>query len=200
MLLIVLLSPALLGAGSWLYLSRPFEPLLATPRELCGWLLQNEAAVASPQMQAELFERCRRELLDPSSALDWNELAEALRTVGPEQHAIWERNVRWWCRGWWLGEARAYALIATERRADYLRQKLAHWKAHEWVALGKLRTAGEATPTTALTATMLMEWSAEIESWIATADLAEQPSLQNFWGALRWQLLTQPALWKIFGS
>jgi len=204
LLLIALLSPALLGAGSWLYLNRPFEPLLATPRDLCGWLLRNDAAAAPPRLQAELFERCRTELLEPNSALDWSELDEALRTVDPKQRAIWEGNVRWWCRGWWLNEGRAYSRIPMERQREYLNKKLAHWSTYEWLALGKLRSAGTAatstgTPATAASPAMLTEWSAEIESWIASAAYNEQPGLQEFWAALRWQLLTQPKLWKNFG-
>lgn len=196
MLLILLLSPALLGAGSWYYLTRPFEPLQATPRELCGWLLKNNAAEAAPAMQADLYERCRIELVDASSALDWHALGEAVQTVDHEQRACWERNVRWWCRQWWFNEARAYANVASERRAGYLQEKLAHWTTHEWLGLAKLRSAGDATAASGVTPTMLTEWSAEIESWIAAALPNEQPSLQEFWAALRWQFLTQPKLWK----
>lgn len=199
-LLILLLSPALLGAGSWYYWTRPFEPLRATPRELCGWLLKNDAAEATPTMQADLYERCRIELLDTTSALDWSELGEALRSVDHEQRARWDRNVRWWCRQWWLNEARAYANVAHERRTEYLQEKLAHWATHEWVALGKLRSAGEENAATGMTPAILTEWSAEIESWIAAAPPHEQPRLQEFWAALRWQFLTKPALWKKLGG
>ena len=199
-LLILLLSPALLGAGSWYYLTRPFEPLRATPRELCGWLLRNEAVDAVTTMQADLYERCRVELFDAGSSLDWNELGEALKTVDHEQRARWDRNVRWWCRQWWFNEAREYANVASEQRAEYLREKLAYWTIHEWVALGKLRSAGDANAAPGMTPAMLTEWSAEIDSWIAAAEPNEQPKLQEFWAALRWQFLTQPVLWKKFSS
>ncbi len=198
LLLLALLSPALLGAGGWLYLNRPFEPSRASPRELCGWLMQNEAGQASPELQAELFERCRQELVGPESALDWNELSEALRTVEPAQRAIWNHNVRWWCRAWWLSEGRAYTLVALQERAAYLKKKLAHWSANEWAALGKLRRAGETTSTAS--STSLTEWSTEIESWIASAPATEQPGLQEFWAAIRWQLLMQPELLQSMSS
>lgn len=205
LLLLALLSPALLGAGSWYYLNRPFVPSQATPRELCGWLLQNEAAAASPELQSELFQRCRQELVGPESAIDWNELGEALRTVEPEQRTHWDRNVRWWCRAWWLSEGRAYTRTLLENRAAYLQEKLARWSTNEWVALGKLRRAGATTSPSRTTGTTtspssMTEWSAEIESWIATAEPEEQPGLQEFWAALRWQLLTQPKLWKSLGG
>jgi hypothetical protein len=195
-LLILLLSPALLGAGSWYYLTRQFEPLRATPRELCGWLLKNEAAQAALPLQTDLYERCRIELLDATSALDWSELDEALRAVDQEQRTRWERNVRWWCRQWWFSEARAYASIASERRTTYLQAKFAHWATHEWVALGKLRSTGEVNTAQGMTPARLTQWSAEIESWIAAAEPNEQPKLQEFWAALRWQFLLQPKLWK----
>lgn len=199
-LLILLLSPALLGAGSWYYLTRPFEPLSALPREVCGWLLKNDAAEASLSMQTDLYERCRIELLDATSALDWSELDEALKTVDHEQRARWDRNVRWWCRQWWFNEARAYASVASEQRTKYLQDKLAHWTTHEWVALGKLRSAGEANAAQGMTSAMLTEWSAEIESWISATEPIEQPRLQEFWAALRWQFLMKPALWKNLSS
>jgi hypothetical protein len=200
LLLLLLLSPALLGAGSWYYLTRPFEPLRATPRELCGWLFQNEVTEAPPPLQAELYERCRIELLDISSTLDWSELHEALKTISSDQRAQWDRNVRWWCRQWWFNEARAYAQVANERRAEYLREKIAHWATHEWIALGKLRSYGEANAGQGMTPAMLTDWNAEIESWIATAPPKEQPQLKEFWAALRWQFLLQPKLWKNFGG
>jgi len=163
-------------------------------------LLQNEAAAASPQLQAELFERCRTELVSPESAIDWNELGEALRTVEPEQRATWNRNVRWWCREWWLSEGRAYTLVTFKERAAYLKEKLARWSTNEWVALGKLRRASPTTSAAgtpnASSPTSFAEWNTEIESWIASAPAAEQPSLQEFWAALRWQLLLQPKLWR----
>ena len=197
LLLLALLTPALLGAGGWYYLSLPFEPSRASPRELCGWLMQNEAEQASPELQAELFERCRQELVGPESALDWNELSEALRTIEPAQRAIWNRNVRWWCRAWWLREGRAYTHVALQERAAYLKQKLAGWSTNEWTTLGKLRRAGDvssAPGTSAAAPASLTEWSTEIESWIASAPAAEQPGLQEFWAAIRWQLLLQPKL------
>jgi hypothetical protein len=200
LLLIALLSPALLGASGWYYLTRPFEPQHATPRELCVWLLQNDASAATPQLQTELFERCRCELVGPESAIDWQELGKALRSVEPEQRATWNRNVRWWCRAWWLSEGRAYTLVAIVERAAYLKAKLAQWSTNEWVALSKLRRAGEASVDSesapAAAPSSLAEWTVEIESWIASAPLAEQPDLQDFWAALRWQLLMQPHLWK----
>jgi hypothetical protein len=198
LLLLALLSPALLGAGGWYYWNQPFEPSRATPRELCGWLLRNEAAQAAPQLQAGLFERCRQELVGPESALDWQELNEALRTVEPAQRATWNSNVRWWCREWWLSEGRAYARTMLEKRAAYLKEKIAQWSANEWAALSKLRRAGE-SPTSSGTAAApasLTEWSTEIESWITSAPATEQPALQEFWAALRWELLMQPQLWR----
>src|SRR4051812_25117933 len=117
LMLILLLSPALLGAGSWYYWTRPFEPLLATPRELCGWLLKHDAAEAALSFQNELYERCRIQLLDETAALDWNELGDALRSADHEQQSRWDRNVRWWCRQWWFNEARAYTSVASEQRA-----------------------------------------------------------------------------------
>jgi hypothetical protein len=196
LLLIVLLSPALLGAGTWLYWNRPFDPLQATPRELCWWLFQNDAAAAAPKLQSELYERCRIELLDAGSGFDWTELREALEKVDQEQCAQWNRNVRWWGRQWWLNEARAYAAIPRADRAVYLQKQLAQWTTREFAALSKLRSAGVATTAGGLTPTLLAELTTEIESWIATAAPSEQPQLQEFWAALRWQFLLQPKLWK----
>lgn len=200
LLLIALLSPALLGAGGWYYLNRPFDPAQASPRELCVWLLQNDASTAAAPLQTELFCRCQRELVSPESAINWQELGEALGTVQPEQRATWNRNVRWWCRQWWLSEGRAYTLVALQERAAYLKDKLARWSTNEWVALRKLRRASQApadaAATSAATPSSLAEWGAEIESWIAAAPPEEQAGLQDFWAALRWQLLMQPKLWK----
>jgi hypothetical protein len=196
LLLILLLSPALLGAGSWYFWPRAIEPLSATPREVCEWLLQNDAATATPALQAALHERCRLELLDTSSTLDWTELSEALKSVRDEQRACWERNVCWWCQQWWFNEARAYAAVSRAERAEYLQKQIVHWKTHEFVALGKLRSVGVANTSTELTPTLLAELSVEIESWIANAEPSEQPQLQEFWAALRWQLLAQSKFWK----
>ncbi len=200
LLLLVLLSPALFGAGSWYFWPRPFDPRMATPREVCGWLLQNEAATASPALRASLYERCRIELLDTSSTLEWTELRAALQTVNDDQRACWERNVRWWCREWWINEARAYAAIPPTERAEYLRKKIAHWMTHELAALGKLRTAGAVNATAGMTPALLSDLSQEIEAEIAAADPREQPQLQEFWTALRWHFLTQPKLWKGLGG
>jgi hypothetical protein len=200
LLLIALLTPALLGAGGWYYWTRPFEPARATSRELCYWLLQNDAAQAVPELQTELFERCRHELVDPAATIDWDELGEALRSVNADQRVTWNRNVRWWCRQWWLSEGRAYALVALQERAAYLKTKLARWSANEWVALRKLRRASEVSndnsSVTSAAPSSMTEWNTEIEAWIASAPREEQAGLQDFWSALRWQLLLQPQLWK----
>jgi hypothetical protein len=198
LLLLVLLSPALLGAGSWYLWPRPFEPGRATSRELGAWLLQNDAAAAPPAFQAALYERCRRELLDTGSQMDWAELYEALKTVSAEQRAHWDQNVRWWCRRWWINEAQSYAAVPQEKRGAYLQGKMAHWQTHEFVALGKLRSAGEANPSAELSPALLAELSSEIESWIALAEPGERPSMQEFWSALRWQFLMQSPLWQQF--
>lgn len=198
--LMLLLVPALLGAGSWYYWTRPFEPLRATPRELCGWLLCNDAAAAPAPLQADLFERCRMELLDTTSALDWSELSEALKSVDHEQRSLWERNMSWWGRVWWLREARAYMAIPREQRTQYLNEKLAHWSKHEWVALDKLRTISDEQPLATATPAKLAALNSEIESWIAAATPDERPALQEFWAALQWQFLLQPKLWKNLGT
>lgn len=200
LLLILLLSPALFGAGSWYLWPRPFEPRTATPREVCAWLLQNDVTASPLALQADLYERCRIVLLDASSSLDWSELGAALQTVDREQRDQWERNVRWWCQQWWINEARAYAAIPNAERAEYLTKQIAHWKTHEFVALGKLRSVGVANSSAGLTPGLLAELSVEIESWIASADPSEQPQLQEFWAALRWQFLTQSKFWKGLGG
>lgn len=196
LMLLLLLSPALFGAGGWYFWPRPFEPRTASPRELCGWLVEHRVVESATELQAELYDRCRVELLGEDSTVDWNELHNALQSIRPEQRERWQENVRWWCQRWFINEAQAYAAVAHAQRAQYLSKQIAQWRTREFAALGKLRSAGTTNTAEGMSPARLAELSVEIETWIATAAPHERPLLKEFWTALRWQFLIQSNLWQ----